>query len=56
MNVIIARAVPVVGVKSHFSALLAAVEIGEEITITYHGRGRLPRWYKWLQTGLKVEN
>lgn len=32
------RAVPVVEAKSHFSALLAAVEAGEEIAITRHGR------------------
>lgn len=32
------RAVSVVEAKSHFSALLAAVEAGEEIAITRHGR------------------
>lgn len=32
------RSVPVVEAKSHFSALLAAVEAGEEIAITRHGR------------------
>jgi len=35
---VIMRAVPVVEAKSHFSALLAAVEAGEEIAITRHGR------------------
>lgn len=32
------RSVPVVEAKSHFSALLAAVEAGEAIVITRHGR------------------
>lgn len=32
------RSAPVVEVKSHFSAFLAAVEAGEEIVITRHGR------------------
>lgn len=32
------RSVPVVEAKTHFSALLAAVESGEEIAITRHGR------------------
>lgn len=37
------RTVSVVEIKAHFSALLAAVESGEEITITRHGKaiGRL---------------
>ena len=32
------RTVPVVEMKSHFSALLADVEQGEEIAISRHGR------------------
>lgn len=32
------RAVPIVEVKAHLSALLADVERGEEIAITRHGR------------------
>jgi prevent-host-death family protein len=32
------RSVSVVEVKSHFSAVLAAVEAGEKIVITRHGR------------------
>ena len=32
------RTIPVVEAKAHFSALLAAVERGEEIAITRHGR------------------
>ena len=32
------RSVPVVEAKAHFSALLAAVEAGEQIAITRHGR------------------
>jgi prevent-host-death family protein len=32
------RSVPIVEAKTHFSALLAAVESGEEIAITRHGR------------------
>ena len=32
------RSVPVVEAKTHFSTLLAAVESGEEIAITRHGR------------------
>ncbi|MFA7240442.1 MAG: type II toxin-antitoxin system Phd/YefM family antitoxin [Sulfuricellaceae bacterium] len=32
------RPVPVVEAKSHFSALLAAVEGGEVVAITRHGR------------------
>lgn len=36
------RSAPIVEVKSHFSAFLAAVEAGEEIVITRHGR---PIWF-----------
>lgn len=32
------RTIPIVEAKSHFSALLADVEAGEEIAITKHGR------------------
>lgn len=32
------RSIPVVEAKAHFSSLLAAVEEGEEISITRHGR------------------
>jgi len=32
------RSVPVVEAKAHFSALLAAVEGGEAVAITRHGR------------------
>lgn len=32
------RSIPVVEAKAHFSALLAAVEGGEQIAITRHGR------------------
>ena len=32
------RSVPVVEAKTHFSALLAAVEAGEEVAITRRGR------------------
>ncbi len=32
------RTVPIVEAKAHFSALLAAVEAGEEIAITRHGK------------------
>lgn len=32
------RSVPVVEAKAHFSALLAAVEAGEEVAITRRGR------------------
>ena len=32
------RSIPVVEAKAHFSALLAAVEAGEQIAITRHGR------------------
>ena len=32
------RSAPIVEVKSHFAAFLAAVEAGEEIVITRHGR------------------
>ena len=32
------RSIPVVDAKAHFSALLAAVEAGEQISITRHGR------------------
>ncbi len=32
------RSAPIVEVKSHFSAFLAAVEAGEAIVITRHGR------------------
>ncbi len=32
------RSVPVVEAKTHFSALLAAVEGGEAVAITRHGR------------------
>jgi len=32
------RAIQIVEAKAHFSALLAAVEAGEEIAITRHGK------------------
>ncbi len=32
------RSIPIVEAKAHFSALLAAVEAGEQIAITRHGR------------------
>lgn len=32
------RSVPVVEAKAHFSALLASVEAGEEVSITRNGR------------------